>query len=365
MPAMRKPTLLLVCLCAALAAGCGDNEMRGDDDDDGVTPDANIPPDAEIGPDAMVCPAPVAGLVGSPCDQHTDCDSAPGAADGYCFFGTQGPNTYPPEGYCVRDDFTGAVCATDADCGDGGQCISTPGIPGFPDGYKWCLPTCGCAGSDPDVCPPHQACFDNFIFVLDKPSCVPGSATAVDGDACAGIYQCNENSQCFNDFENPGGNCQTTACTVGTDSTCHGGTCVELDDYPAPGTPLCVDTCTTDSDCREAEGYQCFTPDGGGASYCRHPHAGDPCTVAADCGGGVWECLTGNGFTNGYCTQAGCPTAGSLEGCTIFSICTANGAENICADRCDPAVVPDTCREGYSCQPLSLENGGACMPDVI
>ena len=76
----------------------------------------------------------------------------------------------------------------------------------------------------------------------------------------------------------------------------------------------------------------------------------------------MWECLTDNGFSGGYCTQAGCPTPGTNEGCTLFSVCVDNGAENICADRCDLLAVPTTCRSGYSCQPVGAENGGACLP---
>jgi len=347
---MRKPALLLVCLLCAFPAACGDNDHGGDDDG---TSDGG--PDG-MGPDAMVCPAPAAGLVGGPCSQNTDCDSAVGAADGFCFFGTIGPNTYPAEGYCVIDDGTGTVCATDADCGQGAQCISS-------EGYRWCLPTCGCAGSDADVCPPNQACFDTFLFPLDKPSCVPGSATAQDGAACAGVYECNENSQCFNDFENPGGDCIGNGCTVGDDTTCHGGTCVALDDYPSAGTPVCFDECTTDADCRTVEGYQCFAPANGGAHYCRHPHVGDACTTAADCGGGTWTCLgTTDGFPDGYCTQTGCQTVHNIEGCTIFSLCETVGTQNACLDRCDNTVIPTTCRANYACVDIPQAEGGVCLP---
>ena len=44
----------------------------------------------------------------------------------------------------------------------------------------------------------------------------------------------------------------------------------------------CVDACTTDADCRQADGYRCF--DGGAdGRYCRHPQTGDAC------GQGGWQ----------------------------------------------------------------------------
>jgi len=121
------------------------------------------------------------------CSTHADCDSAPGAGDGYCYTGDYGATQFPAEGYCTRDDGSGAICDVDADCGDGFVCADSWG-------YRVCLPACG-TNSD---CPDNQACFDSFNgWALDRFACVPGNATALDGDYCEGSYDCYEYSQCW------------------------------------------------------------------------------------------------------------------------------------------------------------------------
>ena len=346
---MRK---LLVCVgFAALLFACGDNDISGDDTPDidaAPGPDAEIP-DAGVEPDAMVCPARMMGEVGGPCTTHADCDSSDGAGDGVCYRGIAGPVTFPPEGFCTLEDPDGTApferCDVDADCGDGNVCADSLG-------YKFCLPSCYCDGN---TCPEDQACFESFNgFPQDKPACVPGDADAVDGDACNGFYDCDEYSSCRNDqLEFPGGQCQRYGCTVGDDTTCNGGTCID-NNPPFSGT-TCVDTCTADTDCRMAEGYVCFDPDGAGGdalNYCRHPHVGDPCATAADCSGGAWVCRTEVIFTGGYCTQTGCATPGSQAGCSPGSICRDHPTEteNYCADRCSgTAGTQGSCRTGYLC----------------
>ena len=118
MRAMRK-VLLCLLIPSALLAACGDNTRPGDDDDtpiDSATPDAEVPDG--IPPDAYFCAPFDVGRPGGTCTNHADCDSAPGAGDGYCYAGAEGSLIYPAEGYCLFDDFSGGDCTTDADCGD-------------------------------------------------------------------------------------------------------------------------------------------------------------------------------------------------------------------------------------------------------
>jgi hypothetical protein len=252
---------------------------------------------------------------------------------------------FPPEGYCVRDNGGGTVCAVDADCGLGGVCAD---IAEFSP-YRMCLAAC-CMF---DACPTHQACWSTFNGVhLDRPACVPGNAAGADGQACAGFYECNELSRCAADFEHPNGDCQTYGCTVGSTAGCHGGDlCIVNDEEPPFTSTICVVGCDTGADCRESEGYVCYDPDlaAAGDEYCRHPHVGDPCAVAADCGGAPWECLVGAAFPNGYCSQTGCPTPGNDDGCTSGSICSDLGLFDACVDRCPTVGTTAGCRAGYTC----------------
>jgi hypothetical protein len=332
----------------------------GDRPVDAADHDAEIsdagPPDGAP-PDAFVCAAFDPGAPGGTCDNNAACDSAPGAGDGFCLDETLVFGGFPSEGYCTIDDGGGAVCDTDADCGPRAQCVDS-------DGYKWCLADC-CMF---DSCPSGQACFDTFQgFPLDKPSCVPGDATAEDGDPCGGIYDCNESSLCRGNVgpvEFPGGQCWTASCTVGDDSTCHGGHCVAIDDYPTVGNH-CVDTCEVDADCRMTEGYVCFDPDGAGGDeqkYCRHPQAGDACATPADCGGTPWACQTGAQFPGGHCATVGCTTPGSTNQCGINAVCYDDpaAASNYCIDRCPTIGVTTGCRTGYTCTNVGAPSGGGC-----
>ncbi len=365
MPRMSRTLAasLSLVVAASLAACGGDDEHVGDDDptpiDAAVTPDAEVP-DAEV-PDAMFCAPQPAGLVGGPCDSNDDCNQ--GGTAGFCLVGALGVVVYPPEGFCILDDFAGTACDSDDDCGAGAQCTDQ-------EGYRRCLPTCSCAGN---TCPANQACSDSLLGVpLDRPSCIPGDATAQDGDACDGAYECFPDTACRNNpLEFPGGQCYTSNCTVGTTEGCNGGTCIQMVDFPfggADGDPTCVETCTDDGDCRTAEGYVCFDPGAGGTRYCRHPQVGDPCATTDDCGpSAVWECKTGAAFPGGYCSAvAACATPGSLAGCSPNSMCFDDAAAaNYCVDRCPTIGAQSTCRAGYTCvdtDPGAPTTGG-CVPD--
>jgi hypothetical protein len=291
-------------------------------------------------------------MPGAQCATHTDCDSAEGAGDGFCYRGDMGGSLiFPDEGYCTIDDGTGSVCATDDDCPGTSQCINA-------DGYHLCLPACG----EDETCPTGQACMTEFGgLAIDAPSCLPGNASAVDGDACNGFYDCGPNSECWNDIEHPGGMCSAYGCKLVTNVGCNGGICIPFEEGPSTGT-VCVASCTDDSECRDGEGYVCYDPDGAGlaAGYCRHPHVGDACADAADCGGEGWSCLT-DGWGDGYCSQSGCPTPGTIEGCSPGAVCATVGSENICVDRCPVIDSTATCRDGYTCAAVGAVNGGGCL----
>ncbi len=351
-------SFLMVAAVAVASTACGDNDEYVDPSRvDAATPDAAVP-DAEQ-PDAFFCAPQADGLVGGGCAADGDCDQD--GSDGVCLVGASGPVRYAPEGFCTIDDLnTGTVCAIDADCGAGGLCVDS-------DGYKFCLPACGCPGN---TCPANQACHDSFVgFPLDKMACVPGNAAAVDGDACDGEYECVPDTFCRNNpLEFPGGQCYTPACTVGNNSTCNGGVCVMINDHPFNAS-ICVDDCTSNADCRTSEGYVCFDPDGAGGSatnYCRHPQVGDTCAVDTDCGvASVWDCKTGGAFPGGYCTATACPTPGSAQGCSPNSTCFDDGAaENYCVDRCAGIGTQSTCRTGYTCADTDPGAGtfGGCVP---
>jgi hypothetical protein len=283
------------------------------------------------------------GTLGGACAQDGDCDSTPGAHDGLCYHGWMGPTHFPEQGYCTVDDGSGAICDVDADCPAGGVCVDS-------EGYKFCA--LGCSASF--GCPAGDACLDSFNgFPMDQTACVPGNASAQDGDACGGFYDCGDYSDCNVDAESPGGQCAAFACTPGNDSTCNGGTCEVIDDFPIEGA-MCVDTCASDSDCRTADGYACYTP-AAGAPYCRHPHVGDACQADAECGDAAWACL------DGRCTIAiGCPKPGSTEGCTSGSICAHTDGGNECVDRC--ATIGNACANGLTCSDVGATgHGGACL----
>jgi hypothetical protein len=354
---VRQIAMMLVLVGGACGGGGGgdgsSDAASGAADASGI--DAAGAVDAG-GPDAFLCPANDQDELGGPCDSEAiSC-----GADGVCLDENLDGPGWAPEGYCIRSG--GDPCAEDTDCGEGGVCATIDDESGA---YQACLPAC-CEG---ETCPGHQACWDSFNGApMDRMACVPGDASAEDGGACDGVYQCNESSRCKISIETPGGACETIGCTIGEDATtCSGGgRCHASDEDPPYDTPVCGAPCGGDEDCRQADGYVCFDPDVGvaGDRYCRHPHVGDACGDAGDCGGGDWECLTAGGFTNGYCTQSGCATPGSTAGCSEGAVCVDIGAENVCADRCPDVGGQSTCRTDYGCADVDPGGGveGGCLP---
>ncbi len=337
------------------------DDAAPDDAAPDAAPDAPIdatPVDAPV--DAPICPAPTPGAVGGPCAVDSNCDSVAGLGDGICMRFQIAGATWPATGFCVTQI---EACTDDASCGAGNQCVTV----GEPTGaFRLCLPACGVGAC---ACPAGQACaawFAGAPLLGGDVACLPGTPTAIDGDACVSFGECAPDSRCLADrFEYPTGQCHRIACTIGDDTTCAGdGHCVAMAAITTgvePGT-ACVDRCVSDVDCRAAHGYRCV--DGGAAlgKYCRHPHAGDACAVDEDCGDpAMWDCKTGLTFPGGQCTPTtGCPVPGSIAGCTVgSSVCydsllSGVAADNVCADRCGgPVDTQGGCRPGYVCRDVA------------
>ena len=316
-------------------------------------------------PDAFAndanCTAPAPGSVGGACTTDGQCDSATGAGDGFCLRGRAGDAVWPAEGYCVnRID----MCVVDADCGTGNLCARVEDPAGA---FRVCLLGCAASGC---ICGPGQICqasVGGVSLQAGQMACVPGDAAAADGAACAGIADCGADSVCRDDaFEYPGGQCQRVGCSVGDDATCAlvgDGHCVDGRDISAGvlTSNICVDACTTDSDCRMAEGYRCFDGGGSAGRFCRHPHAGDACAVDSDCGdAAAWDCKIGLTYPGGMCTPTtGCPAPGSATGCTpgssaCYESFLPGAVDNVCVARCGgPVGTAAGCRTGYVCRDVN------------
>lgn len=362
----------LVAACAVSVvsiAGCGDNLKITDPVDAALidAPDIDaVPIDAAVDavPIDASCPARPAGQPGGACTSDAQCDSAVGAGDGFCLRGDLGSIVWPAQGYCVNrtDVLGGTPCATDAQCGDGNLCATINDPAGA---YNACLPACATAGCE---CPDGQACATSFFnapLANGDSACLPGNPASQDGAACTEFGQCAVDSQCVNEtFEYPGGQCSRVGCTVGDDSTCAGGHCVNLADITSgfnTGT-TCVDTCVNDSDCRMSEGYECVTGPGSVGRYCRHPQVGDTCTTAADCGdAAMWTCS--DRLPGGACTVVNaCPTPGNSQGCPALGSACWDGAApadpNMCVDRCGgPVNTQGGCRAGLVCRDIDPAGG--------
>lgn len=270
------------------------------------------PPAADAGPtDAAVdspvptCPGFPAGATGSRCASDADC-----LLDGaICFDEGEG---YLVDGYCTR------ACEADADCGGGAFCAELvgiqPGDAGPPESLRLCVARC-CDGA---ACPDGLLCQSIFAGFADigGPGCMPGDPDARDGDACEGAFACNVDSVCLASPETPGGYCTTIGCTVGDDRTCAPGgdaVCGRTEDLDRG---FCVDTCSSDADCRGAEGYRCEGLGAGGV--CAHAQVADTCRADVDCGLDPWVCRPAAEFPGGHCTV---PCTAAEDECGGRAIC--------------------------------------------
>ncbi len=353
---MRGVATSLICFLTIGVMGCGDN-APAEPDAAVVQPDAAEPDAAS--PDAqppVECPAPAAGAIGGACRASSECDSALGTGDGLCLDEAvvNGVTNWPAVGYCTR------TCSETSPCPAGASCLDVGG------GFLACLPDC----CEQETCFDGMLCQDNLIGspLPDALACVPGNAAAADGDPCTDFGDCNRSSVCRPDpLVFPGGLCATINCTVGDDSTCSGGRCLDLD-QGGPGGGVCFKSCDSSADCRQAEGYYCRDDTAMGfGKYCTHAEAGDTCIADSDCGIAPWTCRTSaQSFPGGYCTVEACPTPGTGAGCpqgSAVSVChqPATGP-NFCARSCQNN--PSICRAGYTCTQIPSGAGmvGVCLP---
>lgn len=160
------------------------------------------------------------GAPGDACTSVTDCT---GGTDGICFAGD-------PGGYCSE------VCSSNADCPFGSHCGSNGA----------CFDTCG---TDID-CRSQYGCGDldfdgqkECMVVANGPGQV-GDSCSVQRDCSGGVY-----GFCATGTNYPNGSC-TVFCGPGAGSCGSGSFCSN-----AFQQPLCLESCTSDTQCRS--GYTC------------------------------------------------------------------------------------------------------------
>jgi hypothetical protein len=320
----------------ALALGLGGCGEGGKSGDAGASEDGSTVIDAAPQPDAM----DFLSVYGMPCADDEDC-----GLGGFCL---DEDDEWPADGYCSKTGcLSDTACGAGAFCGDDNNCYARcfSGDTCTLEG-RICTQTIEGGGRDFG----HEGCF-------------PGEP-ASDGAPCVDFADCHPTQYCdAHPWNSPGGFCQTAMCTPGDDSTCNGdGHCYEF----LAGSPVCVDVCETDGDCREAEGYTCYdslNPDIG--KYCAMlTQTGDACS-AASCGAAPWECLTDASFTGadlpgGYCgalCDPGDPSTCNQGQAVCHDPSGATGDEH-CVRTCTLANEATVCRtgEGYSCE--DLDGGG-------
>ena len=291
-------------------------------------PDASPVGSADATP---ACAAPSAGAVGASCSSDGACSGG-----GFCL---NGPDEWPDSGYCTH------VCDSDDDCGANGRCSQPIGTGGTRVCFSTCCGggTCGRGGI---------ACTDTLgSSPTGFDACLPGDASAADGDSCSTFGDCAPSSVCNdNPFEAPGGYCVTVGCTPGNDATCASagdGVCVD-DDLFDSNPAFCVDRCTSTGQCRTGDDYECVSI-GIGTSVCTAPHQdpGSGCGSDGQCGADPWQCLTGEDFPNGYCSSDEC--TGDDDECPAGSFCGRVGDNTFCVAECEPGPVACRFLEGYEC----------------
>lgn len=318
--------------------------------------------------------------IGGECTDDGDCD-------GFC-------NTDFPGGYCSN------TCGSAADCPEGAACSRigclagcTPGAGDCRRGYgcttnprfgNVCVPGC----EDDDDCGDGEVCDPTRGFAGGG-ECFSDSANV--GDACESDRECPVGGLCLaEEFQGwPAGSCITFGCDVPSNMGCEGdAVCIAA----ADGTPLCIDGCEEDGDCRD--GYVCeggtrfpdraycqpgCTSDDAcsdgrvcnpGEGTCDVPfdanELGTPCsTVEGACAGG--RCLTefSSGWPGSVCVFAGCDLDAPLadNGCPGDGACMVVDGDAVCVDGCEE---DGDCRTpSYTCADVDDEDaskGRGCQP---
>ncbi|MDX9720077.1 MAG: M43 family zinc metalloprotease [Myxococcota bacterium] len=183
--------------------------------------------------------------------------------------------------------------------------------------------------------------------LLDRAMGNTGAPCSADTDCATGLV-CLTESEGF-----PAGYCSLQTCT---NTACPGtfAVCAYLDQ--SRNVTACVESCSGDADCRQAEGYICADLDGSrgcmpsAISTGSAGSIGSSCTRDDDCGSNL-TCMTNYVF--GYCSRA-CSSDADCSG----GICNDIGGGVLrCLASCDNNA---QCRFGYSC--VNLGSGGVCNP---
>lgn len=171
---------------------------------------------------------------------------------------------------CLRNPFNApdGMCVT-LGCTPGNNATCAPGGDGV------CLPF-GATGLCLDSCQAPTDCrmAQSYTCADDPADALPGlcaHASKEPGTACAASTDCGPRPwECLTGPTFPGGYCGGRGCTVGDEATCPFDTLCHDPDPNQVNDQYCVRTCTTDNDCRGAEGYTCQAlVDGMGAKGCK------------------------------------------------------------------------------------------------
>jgi len=320
-----------------------------------------------------------------------------------CFLGCQSDD----ECRITREDNNGvegiqtpADCDPDATDGDPANCT--------PD-------DCGSGSpADADACDNPELNFDNLVYDTesaaicdpDTSRCTgaPSTPTASGGDPCTEDSECEAEGFCIeedpDDGSWAGGACTKFRCDLAGNECANDGICQEA----GVGVFACFEGCTvggfdTTSDpstwvvdgvsqttCRE--GYGCFwggaaaggTADNGVclpieySEAVTEPNTGTGCTEDSDCfspfGNGF--CITGDSFSEGYCSVRNCAAPWFTEGtpedqnvCGDSGICVNFSPMDdpdptfaLCVQECTDA---SECGDGLGCVDFTADNK-ACWP---
>jgi len=328
-----------------------------------------------------------AGAIGAACADGDDCSEVPVEA------GDTATCLKMPEGYCTVDCLGGFFdcddqsiceelgdqayycldgCLTDngnGDCRADYRCSARPAIINA-DGREVgvCVPKCE---RDAD-CEAGRRC------VTETGDCVPRGERST-GDGCNNNGSCN-GGLCLKNTEFRGGYC-SAQCSSQFGDCEPGSECATVD-----GAAVCLSACEDSGDCRADEGYICRkigeradangdvqSVNGcvpkcqsdaacGDGKYCDSVEgvckdgAGDPNPTGAFCAGDAdcqnSDCFTGNGWINGYCTEA-CAGDGECAGGPCADL---PGGRRGCLAACDADL---DCRPGYIC------DGGGCRAPCL
>ncbi|RMG13347.1 MAG: hypothetical protein D6729_15145 [Deltaproteobacteria bacterium] len=254
------------------------------------------------------------------CHGDGDCKGARVCREGRCVF--------PDDADGGRSD-AGPDGWIDVDAGpDGGIDTVDAGPDGGWDGGRDGGPDAGSDGGTADGGGPPQ----------------PGEV----GAACRSPRDCDHpRSVCIQRL--PGGYCAIPGCPGG----CPEGTeCVDSD-----GMRLCLDGCSSDSDCRPQ--YMCRYDVGPGVCLPRvgggTTEVGGPCQQPRDCAGEPAWCV--QEWPDGYCVTFDCMMRGCAEGSSCYDL--GNG-DSACFRDC---TVPADCqRPEYTCLVFAPNAPGVCLP---